>query len=80
MCVCHMKHIAEEHDWHIQHAENSGEFYIGIGYFVDVYDKEKNVVLEYDEKKHYWQSQIIQHLHCEYWRYNETTATLWKVT
>lgn len=89
-----LERIAEEHGWHIQHAENGGEFYTGIGYFVDAYDKEKNVVLEYDEKKHYYdvdnnilcdndlerQSQIIQHLHCEYWRYNETTETLWKVT
>ena len=60
---------------------------------MDAYDKEKNIVLEYDEPKHYEdvdnniltkhdlerQTQIIDHLHCEYWRYNEKTKVLWKV-
>lgn len=45
--------IAKEHGWNIQHAENGGEFYTGIGYFVDAYDKEKNIVLEFDEAAHY---------------------------
>jgi hypothetical protein len=50
-------------------------------------------VVEYDESAHYddvWnnilrekdlnrQQEIIEHLHCEYWRYNETTKCLWKV-
>ena len=45
--------IAKEHGWNIQHAENGGEFYTGIGYWLDAYDKEKNIVLEYDEPKHY---------------------------
>ena len=51
--ICMLEQIAKEHGWNIQHAENGGEFYTGIGYFVDAYDKEKNVVLEYDEKHHY---------------------------
>lgn len=85
--------IAKEHGWNIQHAENGGEFYTGIGYFVDAYDKEKNVVLEFDESVHYVdiennilrekdiirQKEIIEHLHCEYWRYNSVTKILWKV-
>ena len=29
------------HGWIIQHAENGGEFYTGIGYWLDAYDKEK---------------------------------------
>lgn len=88
-----LEQIAKEHGWNIQHAENGGEFYTGIGYFVDAYDKEKNVVLEYDEPTHYTdiennilrkkdiirQKEIIEHLHCEYWRYNEKTMVLWKV-
>lgn len=88
-----LEQIAKEHGWNIQHAENGGEFYTGIGYFVDAYDKEKNIVLEYDEPRHYKdvennilrekdlkrQKEIIEHLHCEYWRYNETTKCLWKV-
>jgi hypothetical protein len=62
-------------------------------YYDDAYDKEKNIVVEYDEKKHYddvennilrekdlkRQKEIIEHLHCEFWRYNETTKCLWKV-
>lgn len=85
--------IAKEHSWNIQHAENGGEFYTGIGYFVDAYDKEKNIVLEYDEAAHYVdaennvlrekdlirQKNIIKHLKCEYWRYNSVTQKLWKV-
>lgn len=88
-----LEQIAKEHGWNIQHAENGGEFYTGIGYFVDAYDKKKNVVLEYDEPKHYEdvennilrekdlkrQKEIIEHLHCEYWRYNEKMKVLWKV-
>ena len=88
-----LEQIAKEHGWKIQHAENGGEFYTGIGYFVDAYDKEKNIVLEYDEPVHYAdvennilrekdlkrQNEIIEHLHCEYWRYNEKMKVLWKV-
>ena len=88
-----LEQIAKEHGWNIQHAENGGEFYTGIGYWLDAYDKEKNIVLEYDEPEHYddvennilrekdlkRQKEIIEHLHCEYWRYNEKTKCLWKV-
>ena len=48
-----LEQIAKEHGWNIQHAENGGEFYTGIGYWLDAYDKEKNIVLEYDEPEHY---------------------------
>lgn len=88
-----LEQIAKDHGWNIQHAENGGEFYTGIGYFVDAYDKEKNIVLEYDEPKHYVdvennilrqkdihrQNEIIQHLKCEFWRYNAFMKKLWKV-
>ena len=38
----------------IQHAENGGEFHIKeLGYWVDGYSKEKNIVIEYDEKHHF---------------------------
>lgn len=89
-----LEEIAKEHGWNIQHAENGGEFYTGIGYFVDAYDKEKNIVLEFDEAAHYVdvennvlrekdlirQKNIIEHLHCEYWRFNSVTQKLWKVS
>ena len=88
-----LEQIAKEHGWNIQHAENGGEFYTGIGYWLDAYDKEKNIALEYDEPEHYEdvennilrekdlirQKNIIDHLHCEYWRYNEKMKVLWKV-
>ena len=31
--------LSKERGWNLQHAENGGEFYTGIGYFVDAYDK-----------------------------------------
>ena len=31
--------LSKEKGWNLQHAENGGEFYTGIGYFVDAYDK-----------------------------------------
>jgi len=37
----------------IQHAENGGEYHIKeLGYYVDGYSKEKNIVIEYYEKWH----------------------------
>lgn len=37
-----------------QHAENGGEYHIKkLGYWVDGYDKEKNIVIEIDEKHHF---------------------------
>ena len=85
--------LSKERGWNLQHAENGGEFYTGIGYFVDAYDNQRNIVVEYDEKVHYVdvennvlrekdlkrQKEIIEHLHCEYWRFNEKMGVLWKV-
>ena len=40
----------------LQHAENGGEFYIKeLGYWVDGYSKEKNIVIEYYEAQHKYQ-------------------------
>ena len=78
--------------WNLQHAENGGEVYC-LGYWLDGYDKEKNIVFEYDEPKHYKdvqnnilndkdiqrQQNIINKLHCEFWRYNEFLNLLYKV-
>ena len=59
MAIPIIEHIASE--WEItdlQHAENSGEFYIKeLGYFVDGYSKKNNIVIEFDEKYHYRESQ-----------------------
>ena len=40
--------------FNFQHAGNGGEYHIKyLGYFVDGYDKEKNVAIEIDEPKHF---------------------------
>lgn len=67
-------------DYNFQHAENGGEYYIEeLGYWVDGYDKFKNVVLEFDEKHHKYliikdehrQNEIINHLKCKFIRLDE---------
>jgi hypothetical protein len=43
--------LNKEKGWNLQHALNGGEEMIS-GYFVDGYDKGKNIIFEYDEKYH----------------------------
>lgn len=71
---------ATENNLKVQHAENGGEYYIeGLGYWVDGYDKEKNIVIEFDEKHHnrqttkdlIRQTNIINHLKCTFIRLDE---------
>lgn len=87
-----IENLNKEKGWNLQHAENGGEYSI-CGYFVDGYDKERNIVFEYDEKAHYKdrennilkdkdiqrQQNIINELHCEFWRYNEYLNLLYKI-
>jgi group I intron endonuclease len=59
-----------------------------LGYWVDFYDPVRNIVVEYDETRHYnsdWtlttkdierQNEIIQELDCEFYRYNEVLEEL----
>lgn len=63
------------HEYNFQHAENGGEFYIKeLGYWVDGYDKEKNVVIEYYEQYHdrqkekdiRRQQEIVDFLQCKF--------------
>jgi len=71
----------KENNYNFQHAENGGEFHVsGLGYWVDGYDKEKNVVIEIDESFHFdingnlnerdviRQKEITKHLKCEFIR------------
>lgn len=63
-----------------------------LGYFVDYYEPNKNVVVEYDETNHYdsnWilkekdikrQNEIIKTLQCSFYRYNEVLNKLYEVT
>ena len=85
----YLNQLNKEKNWNLQHALNGGENII-YGYSVDGYDKEKNIVVEYDEFRHYNKSgdlkskdvermnRIINHVKCEFYRYNEKTKTLIK--
>ena len=67
----------KKYGYNFQHAENGGELHIKeLGYWVDGYDVEKNVVIEYDEPHHnrqkekdvQRQEEITRHLGCEFIR------------
>jgi hypothetical protein len=45
--------LNKEKGWNLQHAMNGGEVIIS-GYYVDGYDKERNIIFEYDEPHHKW--------------------------
>jgi len=74
--------LAFETKTHIQHAMNGGEFKVRE-FFVDGYDKENNIVYEYDEVRHFnsdgtlkekdilRQREIEKYLKCEFIRINE---------
>lgn len=83
--------LNEENKWNLQHAENGGEIEVG-GYFLDGYDKKLNIVLEYNERKHYIDpfnniltdkdiernNYIKECLDCKFYIYNEFTNTLYE--
>lgn len=72
--------INKELNWNGQHAELIGERQI-CGFFVDYYEPDLNIVIEYDEKKHnekmirdkdiYKEQTIINSLKCEFFRIKE---------
>jgi hypothetical protein len=46
--------LNESRGWNLQHALNGGEIYIKeLGYWLDGYDAANNIVVEYNEPKHY---------------------------
>jgi len=69
--------------WNLKHARNNGAEVMILWYYPDGYDKERNIVFEYDEFYHNQPKQkekdicrmneIIGHLHCKFYRYNEKT-------
>ncbi len=72
-----IEEYGKQHGYNFQHAENGGEFYIKeLGYWVDGYDKDKNVAVEYDEsyhlrqpdKDHQRQLEIEEYLGCKFIR------------
>ena len=52
--------LNKEKGWNFQHAKNGGEVEL-YGYFVDGYDKEKNIIFEYDESHHYQINGELKH-------------------
>lgn len=73
--------------WNLQHAMNGGEINF-IGYSVDGYDKDKNIIVEYDEPHHYDRQRNLKEkdkkrmdrlkksLNCRFFRYNERLGEL----
>jgi very-short-patch-repair endonuclease len=64
---------------------NGGEHYLkDLGYWVDAYDKDKNVVIEYDEGQHNKKkdadvrrmNEIKQKLGCKFLRYDAVSEEL----
>lgn len=87
-CV-YIDKLNERNGWNLQHAENGGEIEI-CGYLVDGYDKDRNIVFEYDERQHFTcegklrkkdlkrQKEIVDHLKCDFYRYNAVTDIFYK--
>ena len=68
---------SRKYEYNFQHAMNGGEYHImELGYWVDGYDKEKNVVIEYYENNHWHRKnekkdidrrkEIMYHLGCDF--------------
>lgn len=84
--------LNKKNGWNLQHAMNGGEI-ICLGYWLDGYDKDLNIVVEYDEPKHYKdvennilndkdverQNNIINELHCKFFRYNEKLNLFYEI-
>lgn len=79
--------LNKEKGWELQHALNGGECSF-LGYFVDGYDKDRNIIVEYDEPKHQYQKwkikdlerqkKIINHLKCKFYRFDEKKNLLYE--
>jgi hypothetical protein len=80
-------------NWNLQHAGNGGEVIID-GYLLDGYDKNKNIVFEYDEPQHHLtskkkkdiqrQNDIFKYFDAigksiSFWRYDERYKNLYEV-
>jgi len=73
-----IEQYGNDNGYNFQHALNGGEFQV-CGYFVDGYDKENNVVIEYYEKHHTKtkerderrKQEIVDHLGCKFIIINE---------
>lgn len=77
--------INKEMDWNGIHAMNGGEFKI-CGYWVDYYEPNLNIVIEYYENFHknsivrdeFRQSEIVKELNCKFYILKEWESLTWK--
>jgi hypothetical protein len=86
-CV-YFNQLNELMGWDGHHAQYGGEKQVGK-YFVDYYDPDKNIVVEYDEPFHerpsrkekdiIRQNYIIRELNCKFYRYSEKNDMLYEV-
>ena len=79
--------FGKKNGYNFQHAMNGGEIIVA-GYSLDGYDKEKNVVFEYDERHHFnpdgslkskdysRMGRIKSVLKCKFLRYNDITESV----
>ena len=88
--ISYFSKLEAERNWNGYYAtKNNGEYYLQeLGYFVDYYEPKLNVVIEYDEPRHYYaggelrprdkkrMEEIISHLHCKFYRYDEPKQQL----
>ena len=88
----YMDKLNETNNWNLQHGMNGGEISID-GFFLDGYDKELNIVFEYDEPFHYENvdenilkekdifrmNYIYEKLNCRFFRYNEKLDLFYEV-
>ena len=80
LTACHyFNELNKQNGWNLQHAMNGGEYYLeDLGYWVDAYDKNKNIAIEYDEGYHNKRkdadtrrmNEIKRHLGCKFYRYD----------
>ena len=75
-----IENLNKEKNFHFQHQLSGGEFQVGP-YFLDGYDKENNIVFEFNEKSHYKnlkkvekdeyrRNYILEKLNCKFFVFN----------
>lgn len=79
--------INQELGWNGLHAENGGEFKVR-GWFLDYYEPNLNIVIEYDENHHtrtkrkekdiIKESEVIESLGCKFYRIKQGEEMLWR--
>ena len=56
-----IEEFGEKHGYKFRHAENGGEIFLkDLGYWLDAYDEQNNVVLEIYERRHYQNGMLSQ--------------------